>query len=121
MVADLPFLSYQASHRQAILSSGRVLKETDCQAVKLEGGRSHLPQIAALAPTHFAIDKSVRGPRTVTSVTRLDEPGREREIARMMAGEAAASESVLAGAKALIAQAKAKGETRPGAKAKGRR
>jgi DNA repair protein RecN (Recombination protein N) len=81
---------------------------------------THLPQIAALAPTHFVIDKRVRGPRTVTTVTRLDDDGRQREIARMMAGEASASESVLAGAKALIAQAKAKGESRPRAKAKGR-
>jgi 3-methyl-2-oxobutanoate hydroxymethyltransferase len=39
VVADLPFLSYQASTEQAILSAGRVLKETQCQAVKLEGGR----------------------------------------------------------------------------------
>src|SRR4051794_11555774 len=39
VVAALPFLSYQASTEQAILSAGRFLKETRCQAVKLEGGR----------------------------------------------------------------------------------
>src|SRR5262249_30158884 len=39
VVADLPFLSYQVSAARAILSAGRVLKETQCQAVKLEGGR----------------------------------------------------------------------------------
>ena len=38
VVADLPFLSYQVSPRQAIRSAGRFLKETNCQAVKLEGG-----------------------------------------------------------------------------------
>jgi 3-methyl-2-oxobutanoate hydroxymethyltransferase len=38
VVADLPFLSYQASRSQAIRSAGRILKETRCQAVKLEGG-----------------------------------------------------------------------------------
>ena len=78
---------------------------------------THLPQIAALATTHFAIDKQVRGPRTVTTVTRLDDPAREREVARMMGGEAAVSDDLLAGARALIEQAKAKVET--GAKAKG--
>jgi len=78
---------------------------------------THLPQIAALATTHFAIDKQVRGPRTVTTVTRLDDPAREREVARMMGGEAAVSDDLLAGARALIQQAKAKVET--GAKAKG--
>ena len=38
VVADLPFLSYQVSPRQALRSAGRILKETNCQAVKLEGG-----------------------------------------------------------------------------------
>ncbi len=40
VVVDLPFLSYQVSPRQAIRAAGRLLKETDCQAVKLEGGKA---------------------------------------------------------------------------------
>ena len=90
---------------------------------------THLPQIAALASTHFAIDKRVKGPRTVTIVTRLDDAAREREVARMMGGEAAVSDDLLKGARALIQQAKAKvdaaakakGESRSPAKAKVRR
>jgi 3-methyl-2-oxobutanoate hydroxymethyltransferase len=39
VVADLPFGSYQASPEQAVLSAARFLKETQCQAVKLEGGQ----------------------------------------------------------------------------------
>ncbi len=39
VVADLPFGSYQASPTQALASATRFLKETLCQAVKLEGGR----------------------------------------------------------------------------------
>src|SRR3981189_350863 len=35
VVADLPFLTYHAGPEQAILSAGRFLKETRCQAVKL--------------------------------------------------------------------------------------
>ncbi len=38
LVVDLPFLTYQISYEQAIASAGRVLKETDAQAVKIEGG-----------------------------------------------------------------------------------
>ena len=89
---------------------------------------THLPQIAAVASTHFAIDKVVRGPRTVTSVTRLDDLAREHEIARMMAGESALSADVLSAARTLLQAkakpapaAKAKGESRPGAKAKVRK
>jgi 3-methyl-2-oxobutanoate hydroxymethyltransferase len=48
VVADLPFLSYHVSRRQAIRSSGRILKETNCQAVKLEGGRRMASTIKAL-------------------------------------------------------------------------
>src|SRR6516165_6920893 len=48
VVADLPFLSYQVSPRQALRSAGRLLKETNCQAVKLEGGRKMAPTIRAI-------------------------------------------------------------------------
>jgi 3-methyl-2-oxobutanoate hydroxymethyltransferase len=48
VVADLPFLSYQVSPRQALRSAGRLLKETNCQAVKLEGGRAIAPTIKGL-------------------------------------------------------------------------
>ena len=48
VVADLPFLSYQVSPRQALRSAGRILKKTNCQAVKLEGGRKIAPTIKAL-------------------------------------------------------------------------
>jgi 3-methyl-2-oxobutanoate hydroxymethyltransferase len=39
VVVDLPFGSYEASKEQAFLSAARVLKETGCGAIKLEGGR----------------------------------------------------------------------------------
>ncbi len=48
VVADLPFLTYQASPEQALLSAGRFLKETQCQAVKREGGRRVAATIHAL-------------------------------------------------------------------------
>src|SRR4051812_9162810 len=55
VVADLPFLSYQASPEQAILSAGRFLKETRCQAVKLEGGRRMAATIHALVEAEIPI------------------------------------------------------------------
>src|SRR5260370_33333159 len=48
VVADLPFLSYQVSPRQALRSAGRILKETNCQAVKLEGARKMAATIKAI-------------------------------------------------------------------------
>jgi 3-methyl-2-oxobutanoate hydroxymethyltransferase len=38
LVSDMPFLSYQASVEQAVISCGRCLKEGGAHAVKLEGG-----------------------------------------------------------------------------------
>lgn len=38
VVVDLPFGSYQKSPKQAFRSAARVLAETGCAAVKLEGG-----------------------------------------------------------------------------------
>jgi 3-methyl-2-oxobutanoate hydroxymethyltransferase len=39
VVVDMPFGSYQASKEEAFNACARVLAETGCQAVKLEGGR----------------------------------------------------------------------------------
>ena len=49
---------------------------------------THLPQIAAMADPHFAVEKGERGGRTYTHVARLDRPGREQELSRLMAGSA---------------------------------
>jgi len=38
VVADMPFLSYQISVEEALRNCGQVMKETNCDAVKLEGG-----------------------------------------------------------------------------------
>jgi 3-methyl-2-oxobutanoate hydroxymethyltransferase len=49
VVVDLPFGSYEASMEQAFLSAARVMKETGCGAIKLEGGRRMAGTIAFLA------------------------------------------------------------------------
>ena len=55
VVADLPFLTYQVSRRQAIRSAGRMLKETNCQAVKLEGGRRMAATIKAVVDAEIPV------------------------------------------------------------------
>ena len=47
---------------------------------------THLPQLAALASTHFLIDKHEKDGRTYTTVTPLDLEGRKRELARIIGG-----------------------------------
>jgi DNA repair protein RecN (Recombination protein N) len=48
---------------------------------------THLPQIASMADTQFAIEKTVSDGRTFTHIRELDEKGRERELARLTGGE----------------------------------
>lgn len=48
---------------------------------------THLPQIAAMADTHYVIEKAERDGRTYTSVTILDREGRARELARLHGGD----------------------------------
>lgn len=48
VVADLPFGSYQESVEQALNTSVAFIKQGGAHAVKLEGGKSVLPQVAAL-------------------------------------------------------------------------
>ena len=48
VVVDLPFGSYEASREQAFQSAVRVMKETQCGAVKLEGGARMAETIAFL-------------------------------------------------------------------------
>jgi 3-methyl-2-oxobutanoate hydroxymethyltransferase len=48
VVVDMPFGSYEASKEQAFASAARVMKETGCGAIKLEGGRRMAETIAFL-------------------------------------------------------------------------
>jgi len=48
VVVDMPFPSYHLGRHKAIENAGRILKETRCQAVKLEGGAEQAETIAAL-------------------------------------------------------------------------
>ncbi len=48
VIVDLPFPVFHLGVHKAIELAGRVLKETNCQAVKLEGGREQADVIAGL-------------------------------------------------------------------------
>jgi 3-methyl-2-oxobutanoate hydroxymethyltransferase len=48
VVVDMPFGSYEASKEQAFHSAARIMKETHCGAVKLEGGARMAETIAFL-------------------------------------------------------------------------
>ena len=47
---------------------------------------THLPQIAAMADTHFEIEKHVKGSETTTQIHPLNEEDSVRELARLLGG-----------------------------------
>ena len=71
---------------------------------------THLPQIAAMADTHFHIEKRERGGRTYTAVTPLEREGRIREIARLHGGDNITDITLASAAEQLDAAEKYKQE-----------
>ena len=65
---------------------------------------THLPQIAAMADTHFSVEKGVRDGRTFTKVQELSRQQRREELARLTGGEQL-SQTMLDGAEELLAAA----------------
>lgn len=52
---------------------------------------THLAQVAAVADAHFAVTKEIHGGRTLSTIQRLDHPGRVTELARMLGGHTEAA------------------------------
>lgn len=65
---------------------------------------THLPQLAAMADTHFSVEKGEKDGRTFTQVVELTREQRKMELARLTGG-AHITPAMLAGAEELIAGA----------------
>lgn len=69
---------------------------------------THLPQIAAMADSHYIIFKEERGGRTYTQVEALDRDGRRRELARLHGGDNITETTLLSAEEQLKAAEKFK-------------
>ncbi|MCR5082484.1 MAG: DNA repair protein RecN [Parasporobacterium sp.] len=65
---------------------------------------SHLPQIAAMADSHYLIEKKAEKDTTTTGISLLDKKGEINELARMLGGDEI-TDAVLLNAKDLKSQA----------------
>uniref|UniRef100_A0A7C4QKZ7 3-methyl-2-oxobutanoate hydroxymethyltransferase n=1 Tax=Schlesneria paludicola TaxID=360056 RepID=A0A7C4QKZ7_9PLAN len=97
VIADLPFLSYHVSPRQAVRNAGRLLKSTGVSAVKLEGGVTQAETIRALAAADIPVMAHV-GLRP-QAVRHLGGMKLQRQEAALLADAHAAQD---AGAFALV-------------------
>jgi len=88
---DLPFGSYEGSPAQAFASASRVLKETGCAAVKLEGGEAMAPTIAFLTERGIPVIGHVGlTPQAVNVLGGYGARGRQQEEAHKIMRDAKA-------------------------------
>jgi 3-methyl-2-oxobutanoate hydroxymethyltransferase len=79
VVIDLPFGSYETSKEQAFTTAARVLKETGCGAIKLEGGRRMAETIRFLVERGVPVMAHVGlTPQAVNALGGFRAQGRER-------------------------------------------
>ena len=65
---------------------------------------THLPQIAAMADSHFSVEKGEADGRTYTAVEKLSRERRQQELARLTSGDLM-SDTALRGAEELLLRA----------------
>jgi 3-methyl-2-oxobutanoate hydroxymethyltransferase len=102
MVVDLPFMSYQESHKQALRSAGRIMKTTGATAVKLEGGYPQMAEtVARLVQAGIAVMGHVGlTPQSVHQFGGFRKQGKTNEAAERILAEAIALQE--AGAFAVV-------------------
>jgi 3-methyl-2-oxobutanoate hydroxymethyltransferase len=94
VVADLPFMSYQASVTDAVRNGGRLLAETGCQAVKLEGGLRCVPAVEAMVEAGIPVMGHLGlTPQSVNVFGGFKVQGREDGATEKLIAEAQALEA----------------------------
>jgi 3-methyl-2-oxobutanoate hydroxymethyltransferase len=103
VIIDMPFGSYEASPEQAFASAARVLKETGCAAVKLEGGQAMAPTIRFLSERGIPVMAHIGlTPQAVNALGGYGARGRsQQEHEKILADAKAVAD---AGAFAMVAE-----------------
>jgi 3-methyl-2-oxobutanoate hydroxymethyltransferase len=83
IVGDMPFMSYQASIKQAVANAGRFLKEAGAAAVKLEGGAAASETIQAISGAGIPVQAHIG--LTPQSVHKMGGYKVQRDEERLMA------------------------------------
>lgn len=101
IVGDLPFMTYQGSIEQGMMSAGKLMKEGGCHSVKLEGGAAHAELVRRLVSAgipvmgHIGLTPQSYHQLGGFKVQGRDAKGRERLIADARALEEAGAYAVV--------------------------
>lgn len=91
VVVDMPFMSYQVSVEQAVMNAGRIMKETNCQAVKMEGGAEYADRIKAIVTAGIPVVAHIGlTPQSVNALGGYKVQGKTVESARKLLEDAKA-------------------------------
>lgn len=104
VVADMPFMSYQASVKEGIHNAGRFLKEAGANAVKLEGGRRVVELTGRLVDAGIPVMAHLGlTPQSVNQLGGFRVQGRSEEAAEVILRDAKDLEA--SGAFAVVLEA----------------
>ena len=128
VVVDMPFGSYEASKEQAFMNAARVLKETGCGAIKVEGGRRLAETIRFLAERGVPVMGHVGlTPQSINTIGSFRAQGREEkdwgpieDDARAVSDAGAFSMVIEAVAEPLARRITSRSRSRPSASAQAR-
>ncbi len=102
VVCDLPFGSYQESPEQAVKTSVRVMQETGCDAVKLEGGAHMAETIRFLTERGIAVVGHIGlTPQSIKKLGVYGMQGKTEDAQAQLLADAQAVEQAGAGALVL--------------------
>ena len=103
VAVDMPFGSYEASPEQAFACASRIMKETGCAAVKLEGGEAMAPTVEFLSHRGIPVIGHVGlTPQAVNVLGGYGARGREQREAEKIIADAKAIDS--AGAFCIVVE-----------------
>ncbi len=104
MVGDMPFMSFQASPRQALKSAGKLLKHGSFESVKLEGGIHFADHVYQLVRSGIPVMGHVGlTPQSIHALGGFKIQGKTRDAADRIVEDAKALEQ--AGAYAILIEA----------------
>ena len=85
VIVDMPFMSYQTSVYDAVVNAGKIMKETQCDCVKLEGGKSVCPQIKAITDASIPVMAHLGlTPQSVNAFGGFKVQGKGEEAAKKL-------------------------------------
>jgi 3-methyl-2-oxobutanoate hydroxymethyltransferase len=91
VVADMPFLSYHVSTKEAVRNAGRFIQEGGAQAVKLEGGVERVDAVKAILDAQIPVMGHIGlTPQSVNQFGGFKVQGKDLETARKLLEDAKA-------------------------------